>query len=141
MNTNEKSEVLHSDRVEIFFRTDDQLSLYYGLELDPHSRVYDFEAEYYKKFTPVWSWPTDDLMVKANKLADGYTVEVAVSKKSLKVLKLLKGKRIEAGLFRGNCIEIAKDNSKFKWISWMRPDSPTPDFHIPSSFGVLEFVD
>jgi Carbohydrate family 9 binding domain-like len=138
VKSNDKSEVVYSDRVEIFFRKDKQLLPYYALELDPHGRVYDYEAEFYRKFNPAWSWPAGQLIVKANKLSDGYTVEIAISKKSLKQLELLKGNTVETGLFRGDCIEITEDNSKIKWISWVRPDSPTPDFHIPSSFGMLK---
>ena len=137
VKTNEKLEVLSSDRVEIFFRKDDQMLPYYGLELDPHGRVYDYMAEYLRKFTSTWSWPAGELIVKANKVTDGYTVEIAISKKSLKQLELIKGNRIEAGLYRGDCVEITVDNSKIKWISWVIPDSQTPNFHIPSSFGVL----
>jgi len=138
VKTNDKSEVVSSDRVEIFFRKDEKMLPYYGLELDPNGRVFDYEAKYHRKFESKWSWPTGQLIVKANKVADGYTVEVAISKKSLKQLDLLKGSIIEAGVYRGDCIEITPDNSKIKWISWVKPDSPTPNFHIPSSFGILK---
>jgi hypothetical protein len=141
VKTNEKSEVVSSDRVEIFFRKDDQMLPYYGLEMDPHGRVFDYLAEYHRKFTSTWSWPEGQLVIKANKVADGYTVEVAISKKSLKQLELIKGNKIEAGIYRGDCAEITEDNSKIKWISWIRPDSPTPNFHIPSSFGILLLED
>lgn len=141
VKTNEKSEVVFSDRVEIFFRKDEKMSPYYGLELDPNGRVYDYEAEYHRKFNPEWTWPAGQLIVKASKEADGYTVEVAISKKSLKELQLLKGNILQAGVYRGDCVEITEDNSKIKWISWVRPDSPTPNFHIPSSFGILKLAD
>jgi len=142
VNTNDKSEVVHSDRVEIFFRKDDRMSPYYGLELDPLARVLDYEAEYHRKFKSEWSWPAGQLMVKSNRRKDGYTVEIAISKRSLNQLGILKGKTIEAGLFRGNCLEISlKGESKIKWISWVKPASETPDFHIPSAFGVLMLED
>jgi len=141
VKTNEKSEVVYSDRVEIFFRKDDKMLPYYGLELDPNGRTYDYMVEYHRKFVPDWSWPAGQLIVKANKVNDGYTVEVAISKKSLKQLELLKGNMLESGVYRGDCVEITEDNSKIKWISWVRPDSPTPDFHIPSSFGMLKLED
>ncbi len=141
VKSDDKSEVVYSDRVEIFFRKDARLSPYYCLELDPHGRVYDYKAEYHRKFNPSWSWPEGQLIVKANKLSDGYTVEIAISKKSLMKLELLIGKTVEAGLFRGDCIEITEDNSKIKWISWVRPNSSTPDFHIPSAFGILKLED
>lgn len=141
VKTNEKSEVVSSDRVEIFFRKNKKMRPYYGLELDPNARVFDYEAMYHRKFNSTWTWPAGQLIVKANKVKDGYTVEVAISKKSLKELELLKGNSIEAGIYRGDCIEITEDNSKIKWISWVRPDSPTPNFHIPSSFGMLKLED
>jgi len=141
VKTNEKAEVISSDRVEIFFRKDENMLPYYGLELDPNARVYDYKAEYHRKFYPEWTWPAGQLIVKANKEADGYSVEVAISKKSLKQLELLKGNVLEAGVYRGDCTEITKDNSKIKWISWVKPDSSTPNFHIPSSFGVLKLAD
>jgi hypothetical protein len=141
VKTNEKSEVVFSDRVEIFFRKDKKMSPYYGLELDPNGRVYDYKAEFHRKFNPEWSWPAGELIVKANKVSDGYTVEVAISKKSLKQLGLLKGKTLEAGVYRGDCVEITEDNSKIRWISWVKPDSETPNFHIPSSFGQLNLED
>ncbi|MBL7871417.1 MAG: carbohydrate-binding family 9-like protein [Cyclobacteriaceae bacterium] len=138
VKTNHKSEVVKSDRVEIFFRSDDKLLPYYGLELDPHARVYDYKAEYKRKFDDQWSWPKNQLIVKTSQTTNGYIVEIAISKQSLKDLGLLKNNTIEAGLFRGECIELIDGaESKIKWISWVRPNSDTPDFHIPSAFGVL----
>lgn len=138
VNTNDKSEVVHSDRVEIFFRKDDRMSPYYGLELDPLARVLDYEAEYHRKFNDQWTWPAGQLIVKSSRRKDGYTVEIAIQKKSLLELGVLNGNRIEAGLFRGNCVEIdLKEDKKIKWISWVKPASETPDFHVPSAFGVL----
>jgi len=139
VDKNQKSDVLYSDRVELFLRKDPDMTPYFGLEIDPHARVYDYEAYYKGKHNAEWTWPTGHFIVKANINMDGYTVEFALSKESLKQLGLLNGKKLEAGLFRGNCIEIIKDsNSNIKWISWMKPDSSTPNFHIPSSFGILE---
>ena len=138
VKTNEKSEVIYSDRVEIFFRKDEKMQPYYGLELDPNGRVYDYEAEFHRKFNPTWTWPAGQLIVKASRTTDGYIVELAVSKESLKQLGLLKGNKIEAGIFRGECIELIEGaDSKIKWISWVKPNSETPNFHIPSAFGLL----
>jgi hypothetical protein len=137
VNKNVKSEVASSDRVEIFFKIDDRLSPYYGLEMDPLGRVMDYKAEYYRKFDSNWSWPAGEMVIKTDLRKDGYTVELAFSKKSLKAMGLLKWKRLLAGLYRGNCIALSGDKATLKWISWVRPDLPTPDFHIPSSFGIL----
>jgi len=138
VDKNQKSDVLYSDRVEIFLRKDSVMSPYYGLEIDPHARVYDYEANYKGNHSAEWTWPKGHLIIRAKIVKDGYSVEFAISKESLMQLGLVKGNKLEAGLFRGNCIEIIKgSNSSIKWISWMKPGSPTPNFHIPSSFGIL----
>lgn len=142
VKSNEKQEVIYSDRVEIFLRKNEKMSPYYGLELDPNGRVYDYEATLHRKFNDRWTWPVGQLKVSASRTADGYIVEVAMSKKSLKQLGLLHGNKLEAGLFRGDCSEAAVGmESNIKWISWVKPDSATPDFHIPSAFGLLVMED
>jgi hypothetical protein len=137
VDKNDKSEVGSSCRAEIFFRINDKLSPYYGLEMDPNARVMDYKAEFYRKFDSNWSWPAGHLKIRSNKRKDGYTIELAISKSSLKELGLLKNKTLEAGLYRGDC-QMVNDTCAFKWISWVKPDSATPDFHIPSSFGILQ---
>ncbi len=138
VDKNHKSDVESSCRAEIFFKRDDRLSPYYCLEIDPLGRVLDYEGEFYRKFNTSWSWPKGHLQIKTNRRQDGYTVELAISMASLNDLGLLKNKNLQAGLFRGDCLELNKNCEKFKWISWVKPDSETPDFHIPSSFGTLK---
>lgn len=139
INKNDKTEVAASSRAEIFFKTDDQLSPYYCLEIDPLARVFDYKGEFHRRFDTKWTWPAGHLLVKSNRRMDGYTLEIAISKGSLKELGILKDDNsIQAGLYRGDCLEINKNGGKFRWISWVQPDSQTPDFHIPSSFGILK---
>ena len=85
-----------------------------------------------------WSWPEGEVTVKATINDTGYILEFAISKKSLRTFDLIKNNKIEAGLYRGECVQLEGDKAEFKWISWVKPDSETPNFHIPSSFGVLE---
>jgi hypothetical protein len=134
---NDKLEAINSDRVEIFFRKDQQLTPYYCLELDANGRILDYEAEYHRKFNPVWSWPAGELIVKASRTKSGYNVEVAIQKESLIKLGLLKNNKLEAGLFRAECLSLEGDSATMSWISWLKPTSETPDFHIPSAFGTL----
>ena len=141
VDKNAKSEVGASDRVELFFKIDDNLSPYYSLEMDPLGRVMDYKAAYYRKFDSKWSWPAGEMVIKTDLRKDGYTVELAFSKKSLTALGLLKANRLLTGLYRGNCIELKGKEATLKWISWVNPDSKTPDFHIPSSFGILILED
>ncbi|HET9486853.1 MAG TPA: carbohydrate-binding family 9-like protein [Chryseosolibacter sp.] len=139
--SNHKSEVASSTRAEIFFRADERLTPYYCLEIDPLGRVLDYEATYHRNFDTKWSWPPGHLVIKTAKRKKGYTVEVAISKTSLKELGLLKDNVIQAGLFTAECFQKEDGEPEFKWISWVKPASKTPDFHIPSSFGVLQLED
>lgn len=134
---NDKIEVGESDRVEIFLTTDSTLSPYYCLEMDASARVLDYTASYYRKMHYDWQWPSGQLVVKSSPTPAGYMVEVAISVQSLQSLGLLKGGRLQAGLFRAENKGFVNGRADLRWISWVRPASPTPDFHIPSAFGVL----
>lgn len=138
---NHKEEVVYSDRVEIFFRRDAELKRYYCLEVDPLSRVFDYEAEFHRKFDPAWHWPPSHLRVKSDFRDKGYTVEIAISRSSLTGLGVLRKSALEAGLFRADCLVVNGTSPEIEWVSWLSPDSPTPDFHIPSSFGTLLLSD
>lgn len=140
-SSNDKREVAASSRAEIFFKINDNLDPYYCLELDPAGRVFDYRSHYYRNFDTDWCWPKGHLLVKTNRGERGYTVEVAVSKASLRDLQLLQGNTIRAGLYRADCFPNGTKDPDFKWISWVKPDSDTPDFHIPSSFGILHLAD
>jgi hypothetical protein len=135
--TNDKMAVLNSDRVEIFFRSDKEMNPYYGLEMDPLGRVLDYKAEYYRKFDYTWKW--EAVSVRASYTLNGYRVWGCIPLESLRALKLINENKLQAGLFRGKCIRSADGEISFKWISWIIPDSETPDFHIPSAFGELRF--
>lgn len=134
----DKWEVAASSRAEIFFRIDEQLSPYYCLEIDPLARVLDYRGNYHRKFDRGWSWPENGMVVKSHHSATGYTIEVGFTKSSLQQLGLLKDNLLQAGLYRADCLPGKNGERVFKWISWVPPASPSPDFHIPSSFGKLE---
>jgi len=138
VNQNDKAEVIHGDRVEIFFRQDEKLNPYYCLEIDPLARVYDYCASYHRKFDATWSWPSGHLKVQAEQTEIGYSVYCMISLNSLKQLGLLKDSQLQVGVFRGKCVEVNLVNDNMKWISWVKPDSVSPDFHISSAFGVFK---
>jgi hypothetical protein len=120
VDKNDKLEVVNSERVEIFFRKDERMTPYYGLELDANGRVLDYEGKYHRQFNPAWSWPAGQLIVKASRTKDGYNVEVAIQKESLVKLGLLKNNKLEAGLFRGECLSLEGDQATMSWISCSR---------------------
>ncbi len=135
--TNEKIEIGASDRVEIFFKQNDQMSPYYCLELDAAGRILDYSAAYYRQMDYTWQWPKDQLSVKASRTKNGYLVETAISLTSLKELGLLTGNRLQVGLFRAECTGIKDGKADLKWISWINPRVAVPDFHIPAAFGTF----
>jgi hypothetical protein len=134
VGTDSKKDVILGDRVEIFFRKDEKMDTYYCLEVDCLGRVYDYRAHWYRIFEPDWSWPAGQLKVDARKTQSGYTVALTIGLKSLEEMGLLKADELQVGLFRGKC--VSRDN--MKWISWLTPQPESPDFHVPSSFGMLK---
>ena len=132
-------DVVNSDRVEIFFKKDDRMDPYYSLELDALGRILDTEGRFHRKVDFNWNWPAGHLVVRASQDEDGYWVEGSVTWSSLKELGMYDegGESLYAGLYRGEYSTKANGETEVKWISWVKPDSDTPDFHIPSSFGRL----
>jgi hypothetical protein len=137
INKNNKLEVGASDRVEIFMARDSTLTPYYCLEMDSKGRVLDYRAFYYRKMDYNWQWPGKQYLIKTMATKNGYIVEVAISIKSLAELGLLQNKRLRAGLFRAECKSVKEGKTRLLWISWVKPNSLKPDFHIPSAFGQL----
>ena len=132
-------DVVNSDRVEIFFKSDDNMDPYYSLEMDALGRVLDTEGRYYRNVDFKWNWPEGGLILKASTDEEGYWVEGAISLASLRQLGMLEGNELKAGLYRGEYLQKENGETEVRWISWIIPDSEKPDFHIPSSFGILVF--
>lgn len=125
----------NSDRVELFFRPDNSLNPYYCLEIDTSGRVMDFIAYPNKNFDFNWNWPKNDLLVKSTVNANSFTVEGAISIASLKSFNLIKNNKIETGVFRAKYTKRQNGCFEPTWITWVNPNTETPNFHITSSFG------
>ena len=99
----------------------------------------DFKAHPNKKFDFNWNWPDNDMKVVSQRNENYFTVRIAISIQSFKDLSLLKENRIETGIYRAkyNKIENEKEYQP-TWITWVDPNTDEPNFHIKSSFGVLE---
>jgi len=128
----DRTDALGSDRVELFFKKDDQMNPYYALEIDPSLRVFDSKGRYYKILEKDWSFPRQHLDLAAHIHEDGYIIEGRISLSVLHELELIEEYKIQIGLFRANYVA-----GNFQWISWIDPESSTPDFHVPSAFGVF----
>ena len=127
----------NSDRVELFFKTDNTLNPYYCLEIDTSGRIMDFKAKPNKEFDFHWNWPTDDIEVKTNIAPNYFIVEIAISLQSLKNLNLLKDGFIETGIYRAKYNKQKNNTFKPTWFTWINPNTETPNFHTSSSFGTL----
>lgn len=128
----------NSDRVELFFRSDDSMNPYYCLEIDPTPRIMDFIAKPGSNFNFNWNWPSEDIIVKSSIEKTCFTVEGAISIKSLIKFGLLKNGQIETGVYRA---KYNKQNNGYyepTWITWVNPMTETPNFHIATSFGILK---
>ena len=125
----------NSDRVELFFRPDDSLNPYYCLEIDTCSRIMDFIAYPNSNFDFNWNWPQNDLAVKSSINADSFIVEGSISIKSLKRFNLINNNIIETGVFRAKYKKTQNKTFEPTWITWVNPNTETPNFHISSSFG------
>ena len=133
--------VLGSDRVELFFAVNPELQPYYSLEMDPRTWYFDSKGRHHRKIDAGWSWP--DLDLAASITTEGYILEGRTSLQTLSDLELWQDEeqsQLIVGVFRAE-FEHADDGSvRHNWISWIMPDSPTPDFHIPSAFGNWQLV-
>lgn len=127
----------NSDRVELFFRSNDALNPYYYLEIDTSGRIMDFIAYPNKNFDFNWNWPKNDLVVKSSAKANSFIVEGSISIESLKSFNLVKNNRLETGVFRAKYIKTQNECFEPNWITWINPNTETPNFHIASSFGVF----
>ncbi|QOD62336.1 endoxylanase [Polaribacter haliotis] len=127
----------NSDRVELFFRSDAFLNPYYCLEIDPLGRIMDFKAKPNKNFDFNWNWPSKDIEVKSEIEANYFIVEIAITLQSLKNLNLLKKGKLETGIYRAKYNQQKDKSFKPTWIPWIDPNTETPNFHTPTSFGIL----
>lgn len=128
----------NSDRVELFFRSDANLNPYYCFEIDPTPRIMDFKALPNKQFDFNSNWPKDDIEVKSTIKETFFIVEGKISLKSLTHYGLLKEGQIETGIYRAKYNKQDDGSYEPIWITWVNPNTETPNFHIASSFGVLK---
>lgn len=134
-----KKSVDKSDRVELFLRSDKNLDPYYCFEIDPLARVQDFIARPNRQFDFSWDWPSEDVIVKSNISSFSFTVEFSITKKSLRAFKLIqKDGSIEAGIYRAKYNQQPNGQFEPTWITWVNPQTESPNFHIASSFGKLK---
>ena len=130
-----ESTVDQEDRVEIFFAHDAALSRYFCLEIDPLGRVHDYAASYHRKFDSGWN--CSGLRAAGRIRPGGYTVEAAIPLQTLTDLTgrpVSQGSILRVGFFRAEFRQGALGDADDNWLSCVRPNTPKPDFHVPSAF-------
>jgi NhaP-type Na+/H+ and K+/H+ antiporter len=138
-SSEDKNESINSsDRVELFFKSDNSLNPYYCLEIDTTGRIMDFKAKPNREFDFNWNWPTQEIEVKSTIYKDYFIVEIAISIQSLKDLNLLKDGFIETGIYRAKYNQQQNNTFEPTWITWIDSKTETPDFHVFTSFGLLK---
>ena len=132
--------VIGSDRVELFFAANDSLKPYYQLEMDPRTWVFSAKSYLYREVDDSWKW--EGLETYASISDKGYILEGQIPMDSFSMLDLWQDtekSRLLCGAFRAEFEHGEGNEIIHNWISWIHPDSPSPDFHIPSAFGILVF--
>lgn len=130
----------NSDRVELFFRTDENINPYYCLEMDTAARVMDFKAHPGKDFNFNWNWPENELEVYSQKNETSFAVAGRIGIQSLRDLKLIQNDTMEVGVYRAKYSLVENLQYEPTWITWVNPNTETPDFHIASSFGKFKLL-
>lgn len=133
----EKTEasVGNEDRVEFFISCDPEMNTYYCAEMDPQGKVMDYEARHYRKFDMKWDFKNLNLKTYIGK--NTYRVEGSIPLKELKKMGVLSPSgELRMGVYRADYKDAQGKN--VVWSSWIIPDAAQPDFHIPSSLGILK---
>lgn len=139
-NPDKDQAVLDSDRVELFFATSPELKPYYTAEMDPQGRTFDAKANFYREVDPSWNWETLKTVGKIT--PEGYILTGKIDLNELTQLGLWQDtdqKILMCAILRGE-FSAGEPKQVRKWISWIKPDSVKPDFHIPSAFGSCKLV-
>lgn len=123
------------DRIEFFFSKDPELGTYYCAEIDPKGKIMDYRAEHYRKFDFSWNFKKLNLGTRVD--ANRYCVEGSIPLKELKALGVISPSgEIRLGIYRADYYGPREE--QVVWSSWIIPEAAEPDFHIPSSFGILQ---
>lgn len=129
-NVEEELSIAKEDRVELFFSATSDLSQYFCIEMDPLGRILDYSAQYHRKFDVLWDF--NHVEIATRYTLQGYIVEGRISLSDLEKLGIKKN--FFMGIFRVDFKSNKTDD--VVWYSWKEPKSNTPDFHIPTAFGI-----
>ncbi|MBQ4286686.1 MAG: DUF4838 domain-containing protein [Bacteroidales bacterium] len=123
----DEMDVVHEDRVEVFFSPAEGMKeTYYGAEVDFLGRILDYSCDYYRHFHYEWDFST---MKAAHENYDGgYSVTISVSRKELEDL----GIRLKDGFFFGAFRADYRPDESVNWYSMKLTRDKAADFHKPN---------
>jgi len=136
--------------VEFFFRPGDDLSLgYFNLEVNcggtalfhyqkvPRENVRIVDMADMQQIEIAHSMPriVEPEIIRPTIWTIEYRIPLAVLEKYCKVAQPRRGV-----IWRANFYKCADETSHPHWLTWSAVDNPTPDFHLPQFFGILEFM-
>ena len=154
----DKMSILRDSRVELFIAplTDGTpLTRYCGFEMNAHGRVLDFTCTVPRQFD--YGWQGNAMMLADWRDSEsGQTMLLAqfpwtdfCSDEQLAAIvaygsagpcaSIDASPRFHVGLYRGE-VDAARstaDCTEFIWQSWIDPQSPDVNFHVPATFGTL----
>lgn len=135
-----KERVLGSDRVELFFAPDLNLTPYYAFEMSPRAEALVYAGQFYRQFD--WEWACPELTLEAEINGATYHVQGSLPLATLRRLGILKpdSMAIHVGVYRAEFSHQADGSIHSGWMPWVNPQTERPDFHVPASFGVFELV-
>jgi len=138
-NIDSEMDVIWEDRIELFFTPDRRFDRYYCLEIDPFGRALENSGALGKKIDAAWT--CTDCKYSGTINEKGYILEgkIPIStfrKNGMQVPEII----LNAGVYRADFTETNDPNAPgMQWISWLKADAQTPNFHLPSSMGCFIF--
>lgn len=132
-NFHKERDVEKEDRVELFFTNSKEMNCYYCFEIDPRGRILSYKARFYRQFHFEWN-PPYDFNVETQIHPSGYSVEGQIPLKFID--SIAQGGEIYFGVYRAE-FSRQGDNIVENWLTWKDPKTKSPDFHVPSSLGLL----
>lgn len=121
------------DRVEVFLWPEGSRR-YFCLEIAPDGAVHDYAARVYRRFDDAWAAVGAESA--SRRTDDGYNVEGFVPAAALRRMGVKAwhaGTRFRLGLFRADFRPGAPDVPR--WLTWVDPELPQADFHVPGAFA------
>ena len=137
-NISEEMDIAKEDRIEIYLSASESMDEYFCFEVDPYGRVLDYKAKFYRKFDGEWN--INQLIVESKINDDGFNTAIAIPLKALKEMNIDVSRKFYVGLFRAD-LEDSSSGLKENWISWIKPKTSEPDFHVPEALGFFSLMD